>query len=50
MSTILTLYSVKKVIGPDGKEIIPGVGLNTGLAWSVDLCNKMNITKLTIIT
>lgn len=35
ISNILALYNVKRVVGPDGKEIIPEVGMVSGLTRSV---------------
>lgn len=35
ISTILALYNVKKAVAPDGKEIMPEVGMVSGITRSV---------------
>ncbi len=37
LATILTLCRIKRVIEPDGKEIIPAIGVESGFARSVAL-------------
>ncbi len=43
--TILALYNVKKAAAPDGKEIIPEVGMVSGIARSVTHLSMMYLTE-----